>query len=482
MSKQSNIGDFLSPPPGPQASTPKVDRTDGWANLLSGLGTASDKRVHTNYKQDSFLPKEYLGTIYAGDGLAGRIIDVIPDDITREWGCFKNDPTDEYDEGAVSHEFNRLKARQMYNKAKRWSRLMGGSLIYIGAKDGGSPQTSLKEDRIKSVDFLRVYDLGDIRTGECEYDTNPSSITFGQILVYKVVTFVGSEQREFRIHASRCIVIPGIEMPLSWSGNGSTQEQRIWGIPVLQRVINDIKDFRGVFGNVATILQEFIVGKYKFSDLDEMLSIGSEKRLQTRIRAIEASKSAINAVLLGSEEEYSRDSAAVTGISDLIDRFMMLLSAVTGLPVTKLFGRSAAGMNATGENDLIQYYDLVRAEQAPLTPGIERLGQIIMAWKGITGDLSWEWQPLVALTRQQAMEANRIEAEAYRTNAAGDQIYITAGVITPEQSYELRFVDKLGENEFEDVIPPGSMDVNDPANEPPEEPEEPAEKPVEVAK
>ncbi|MFQ8761936.1 MAG: anti-CBASS protein Acb1 family protein [Intestinimonas sp.] len=50
------------------------------------------------------------------------------------------------------------------------------------------------------------------------------------------------------------------------------------------------------------------------------------------------------------------------------------LSGASRIPVTKLFGRSPAGMNATGESDLRNYYDYVDTlREAKLRPILEKL-------------------------------------------------------------------------------------------------------------
>ena len=219
----------------------------------------------------------------------------------------------------------------------------------------------------------------------------------------------------------------------------------------MQYMYQDIKDFRLAFANTSAILQEFVIGKYKFQDLDEILAAGNEKKLQARISGIEMSKSLINAVMLGTDEEYQRDSASVGGLADLLDRFMMLVSSVSSIPVTRLFGRSASGLNATGEGDLKSYYDLIAAEQSALTPEVERLIKMIAVGNGLSEDedYSWEWGNLNQLTSEQVANEERIHAETLRTNMDAAQRAIQEGVLTPEQVYDLYYKDKFDEKEYD---------------------------------
>lgn len=426
------------------SSTPTLSRgqlrADGWQNIASGIGTRKDKRVYNKFTT-TFLSKEECVSLYGGDGLVSKIIDSIPDDMMREWGYFQNDPTDKYDEGLLSYEMRRLRASTIFNEGAKWARLTGGALIYIGILDGRSADQPVNLAGIRNIEFLKSYDLGSVKTAESVFDEDPRSPTFGKIIQYRIQARAGNRLVDFFVHHSRCIPIFGAKTPPSAKELTNVIEALYWGTPILQKIYGDIRDFRGAFASTNSILQEFIIGKYKFSDLDEMLAAGNQDALRNRIAGIELTKSSIQAVLMGIDEEYSRDSATVTGIPDVLDRFMMLLSAVTGIPVTKLFGRSASGLNATGEGDGKNYYDTLHAAQNDLTPYIEEFGKILMAWKKLDGDMSWKWNPLAQLTEEQQANVERIKAETYRTYADADQRYMQEGVAGADEFRVIRFPD-----------------------------------------
>lgn len=445
MSKKSNIltidsGDTM---PAPKK---KFTHSDGWSNVFSGLGGARDKRTGASFTNTTSIDAKTAIELYAGEGLIRSIIDILPDDATREWGYVQGDPTDEYQEGIITHWMKTLDVPTKFKEAMTWARLEGGSLIYVGVMGAGSPESPLKPERIKDISYLKVFDLGSIKSSDMEWDVNPNSPTFGQVLVYPVTMKVGNTQTVVRLHASRCIPFFGDKVPPSSTTGGISAQY--WGQSKLVSVYEDIRDFRGVFGSVSNILQEFIVGKYKFDDLDEMLASGNAEKMKNRIAGMEATKSSINAIFLGSDEEYTRDAATVTGIPDVLDRFMMLVSAVTRYPVTKLFGRSASGLNATGEGDLKNYYDLVRSTQNELTPYMQKLGAFFMAWLGIQGTFNWVWNPLFQLTAEQEQNAKRIEAETFRTISDADQRYMVEGVITPEELAPVRYAHLLDANKM----------------------------------
>ena len=56
--------------------------------------------------------------------------------------------------------------------------------------------------------------------------------------------------------------------------------------------------------------------------------------------------------ILGENDSFETHQYTFGGIADTYDRFMMDVAGAAETPVTKLFGRSPAGMNATGESDM----------------------------------------------------------------------------------------------------------------------------------
>jgi phage-related protein (TIGR01555 family) len=451
--------DESAPTPDPFA---QKSHRDGWTNMVSGMGTRKDKSRYTTYAPDVLLPLETLAALYTGDGLAASIIDIFADDLTREWGCVEDDPEGEDGLPIIATAMEKLDVKSAFNSAEKWARLFGGALAVIGVIDGRTPETPLNLKSIRSIEYIKVIDIGDILISQCTYNTDLTSSEYGNIDTYAINYRIGNEYVSRRVHASRCIPFFGKKVPTLHGGANVRPEMRYWGMSELQPIWSYLRSYQDAFGSVSSVLNELVIGKYKFSDLDEMLAEDNGARFKARMEAIEMMKSTINGVMLGTDEDYLRDTVSLTGIPDTLDRFMMNVSAVTRYPVTKLFGRSPAGMNATGENDLKNYYDSVRARQNAEWSYVQMLVNMIAAWKGVKEYTPFKWNPLFQLTEEQEANVDRIEAETYRTQADADERYMNAGVLMPEEVYAMRFEDELGpkdSSEFEDMnpepLPPG---------------------------
>jgi phage-related protein (TIGR01555 family) len=103
---------------------------DGLRNFVTGLGTRKD---HTFGNQYFYVPMsmEQLDAAYAGDWLARKIIDIPPQDSTREWRTWQTDRAEQ-----IYKIEKQFRVRSKVRKAQTLARLYGGAVIMIG--DGAS--------------------------------------------------------------------------------------------------------------------------------------------------------------------------------------------------------------------------------------------------------------------------------------------------------------------------------------------------------
>lgn len=426
--------------------TKSVERKDGWMNLFTGLGTRADKTKSTRAVPTGFLTDAEKEIIYADDGLGARIVDLLPEDMMKMgWHyVFENEKEgfDNYSK-IYNHIFKEIRANYKIALALKWARLYGGALILLGVYDGESLDQPLNLNKIKNFENLKIIPRNNVMYGTMEFQMNPELPHYGQVEYYPVTFYTGRQYQMQRVHYSRVIEIKGIEIPSS-EASPIPIEFRYWGLSVFQRIQDRLKELGSSFSSLANLLNELTIGKYKYKDLAQVMSSDDGGELvQKRLQAMDLMKSVFHSVLLDTDESFERDTLSFGGVSDVMYQFMMMTSAATGYPMTKLFGISPGGLNSTGEADMYQYYDMVKAKQeTELLPIIERLVKIISEWQNIP-EPEIVFNPLEQMTEKEQAELEAKKADSEYKKMQTYQGYIDMGIMSPEIVEELEFGDTL---------------------------------------
>ena len=138
----------------------------------------------------------------------------------------------------------------------------------------------------------------------------------------------------------------------------------------------------------------------KMDGMGQLLATGNEQaqmQLYNTIQGMNAMMNNNSLQVLGENDSYETHQYTFGGIGETYDRFMMDVAGAAEIPVTKLFGRSPAGMNATGESDMQNYYDTIEEKQeAELRPVYDKILPImfISTFGGIPDDWDYEFNPI----------------------------------------------------------------------------------------
>ena len=426
--------------------TKSVERKDGWLNLFTGLGTKADKTKSTRAVPTGFLADAEKEIIYADDGLGARIVDLLPEDMMKQgWHyVFENEKEgfDNYSK-IYNHVFKEIRANYKITQALKWARLYGGALILLGVYDGESLDQPLNLNKIKNFENLKIIPRNNVMYGTMEFQMNPELPHYGQVEYYPVTFYTGRQYQMQRVHYSRVIELKGIEIPSS-EASLIPMEFRYWGLSVFQRIQDRLKELGSSFSSLANLLNELTIGKYKYKDLAQIMSSDDGGELvQNRLQVMDLMKSVFHSVLLDTDESFERDTLSFSGVSDVMYQFMMMTSAATGYPMTKLFGISPGGLNSTGDADMYQYYDMVKARQeSDLLPILDRLIKIISEWQRIP-EPEIVFNPLEQMTEKEQAELEEKKANTEYRKMETYQGYIDMGIMSPEIVEELEFGDSL---------------------------------------
>lgn len=421
----------------------ELTNQDGWVNLLSGLGLKQDKTRYNQFSAGLRMPAVTLSGIYSKNGLGSRIVKVVAEDMTKNGFEVKGDS-----EGKVYQELDRLRWQFHIDLALRWSRLFGGALVVMDIADGGSLETPVKfaGTKMPKVTGLKVYPSPRIELQQQDIVTDENSPYFDQVEIFRVKKRFGGY---FMVHESRCLVFHGEAAP-DLIEDGLLVDEWYWGLSVIQMIYDDLAALGTVLQGGQALGHEFSVGKYRLTNLAQIVSENDYNALNKRMETIQACKSVLNAVLLGNGEEYDRDTLTLSGWDTMVDRFFMVLSGVTGIPVTRLFGRSSAGMNSTGDGDLQTYYDMVKALQGTqLHPPLDRLVRYVNKSLG-----SPVKEDIIGVTFAPVWTPSEKDMVGMRkTQMETDKGYVEMGVLDAQVVAENRFLNGYSFETSIDQIP-----------------------------
>lgn len=369
--------------------------TDGFTNFVSNLGHANGKTAFNTYNVTT-CPQHEVSAAYRTSTWFGKIVDVPADDATREWRSWKADSADIE---RIEATEKRLGVRHKVNQALKWSRLYGGAVIIPDLP--GNSRLEFTPSRSLNVRFLHVLHRHQITAHGMI--RNPLSPYFGQPEYYTTNTENGEE---VRFHPSRVVLFNGRR-------SGATNE--IWGDSIWQYMSDSIEASDAGAAAVAALMQEAKVDVVRIENfMREIGGAGYEADQMKRWQLVATMKSIANVVLLDKEDEWDQKTVNWSGLPDAVRTLLEIMAGAADIPLTRLLGTSAGGLNATGEGDLRNYYDSVRAKQdLQISPMLEPLDRVLRADAGIAEEAWYDWRPLWQPSEKERAETGRVMAETY---------------------------------------------------------------------
>jgi phage-related protein (TIGR01555 family) len=359
-----------------------VPSTDSLTNVVSGLGGARDKRTHNQFQFSlaGFQNWVELEAAYTENWIARKIVQAPVDDGLREWRTWNCEEASE-----IEREERRLRLKPNFRDARYWGRLYGGAGILMVTDQPLDHPLEVDKIREGSLKRLIVLDRWDISALNINY-TDPTAANF---LLPEYYHILGGQTR---IHHSHVVRVEGEQLPRRVRAYNDG-----WGDSTLRRVMSDLRDTVATKEGVASLVQEANVDVVTRDGLSSELATDQGNEITQRYALGKQMQSMINMLLLDGSESYERKEVTFSGLDGILDRFMIWTAGAAEIPVTKLFGRSAAGENATGEGDLKNYYDdVASAQETEWRPELEQLDEVLVrsALGEFPEEADWQWNPL----------------------------------------------------------------------------------------
>jgi len=363
----------------------------------------------------------------------------------------------------LEKELERLDVKTKVREALYNAYAFGGNLMYFKLRND---EDELTKPLI--IDDLKI-NKGDLQYIQCidpnyytplNYDTiHPLSEWFYKPLAYLCLNQEIHESRVFKLVMNE---VPDILKPTYYFN----------GISLLQQCAPYVMNFETMRTTIIQIAQRYNLSVLK-TDLEALMSMPNDAistaSLTNRIAMFNYLRDNLGTLAIDMKsEDFMQLSMTLSHLDRLLEIYSEHICVPSRLTVTKLFGKDSKGLNATGEHELNNYYDMIRAEQEIVTPMINKIIHLAMLnkWGKIDEGITFKWLNLDT--------ADEIQESQIKLNLASEiSQYMTQGVITREQACErlandpksgwdnLEFIESDFENEEIEPDP----EIEEPQNE-----------------
>lgn len=394
---------------------------DGVSNplLRIGTGTPSTFNATTYLPKFATMARQVLEWAYQTSWMCGLVVDIPAEDMTREGIEIKCDDPNACE--AIQRAFDRYGVMDQLCDAIKWARLYGGAIavILIDGQDVSTPLTTVPRGSFRG---LYVFDRWQLDSQNLD-PVQELGRDFGNPEYYRVIA--KNSEVDFkadRIHYSRVIRLEGRRLPFYLR-----QSYQGWGASVLEPVFDRIKGFDLATQGATQLLSKTYLRYYKVKGLRQILTNSrASEGFKKQMDYIREFQSAEGLTVGDTEDDFQTLTYSFTGIPEILLQLGQQISGAFGIPLVRLFGQSPAGLNATGESDIRNYYDNIKhLQRLMLRSGVQRL--IDVAFESETGrspgsSLTFDFRSLWQMSQTDKATVASAEVEAIRGSYADGMI------------------------------------------------------------
>ncbi len=374
---------------------------DAFSNVLARLGAGTPNLLEGTEYSLQRMSRDFntLNALYRESWIVRRIIDVIPADMLKNWITI----TSGLDPDVEKRLSLTLRRTQLIDKLKRgmqWGRLYGGALgVMLVKHQGYDLSQPLQLDWIMPGDFagLLIFDRWNGVNPSSELIEDITDPDYGFPKYYTVTDPAGGGS--VKIHYSRVVRFTGNTLPF-WEEIAEMQ----WGASVIESIFDELRKRDNVSWNIAQLTFMANIRVLKMQDLGQLLAATDNESQAELLRTLEAQNMLLNNMgmqVMDAADGLETHQYTFGGLSDCYQQFIMDISGAAEIPVTRLFGRSPSGLNATGESDLQNYYDMIAEKQESyLRPILNKVLPpfIISTLGSLPDDFDFEFDPVAEPT------------------------------------------------------------------------------------
>lgn len=398
----------------------KAQKTfDGFDNFVSRVGLNNNNTLSAGAYFFNLMTRNriQLEAAYRGSWIVGAVIDCIAEDMTKA-GIDISTNDNNYDIKDIQARISLLQVWQSLCDLTKWGRLYGGAIgiIQINGQDLSTP---LNIDTIGQDQFegLAVYDRWQLNPSLVE--VIKSGPDMGLPEYYYIVNNLTSMEvsaaatiGQVKVHHSRCIRSIGIKLP--WF---QAITEMMWGESILERMWDRMISFDTATLSSANLIERANNRTIGIENLREIVAMGgkAQQGLEAQFEMMRQFQTNEGITLMDKNDTFVATKYSFAGLDTLLLQFGQQLSGASGIPLVRLFGQSPAGLSATGESDLRNYYDNINARQETnLRSPVDKLLKII--WRSTFGqpppkDLTFTFKTLWQMSDMDKSTITKTNAE-----------------------------------------------------------------------
>lgn len=351
---------------------------DAFANPAAKTGWGEDNLMNATEYPMTRLTQDWqlLTSLYRSSWIVQRVCNVIPEDALSDLQIeVPGISTDNLHR--LQEEIRSTHLRESILEGLRWGRLYGGAAAIImisGQEEDLSLPLDINNITVGAFRGLYVVDRWSGIYPSLTLVEDDRDPDYGLPEFYEVRDENGVGQ--YQVHHSRVLRFCGIKMPF-WE----QVAEQYWGTSAIESMYDELIKRDNVAHNIANLTFKANLSVLQVENLDQMFATSStvhQRRMYAMLSAINTMENSMGIRLVNKGDDIQQLQYSFTGLPEVMDSAMMDMAGATSIPVTRLFGRSPAGMNSTGESDEKMYRQTLEQERAVhITPVLERLLPIV---------------------------------------------------------------------------------------------------------
>ena len=369
----------------------KLNSMTDFAMCLGSELSKTDTTMWNNRFSSVTLNRSLISQLYLEHGVIQVLIDQPVDDAFRGGITIECPELGADDLKLLQMEVTKLDILTTYAQTLKWMRLYGGAGIIINA--GQDTREPLDISSIGQDTPLEFYSAD---RWELSYTPEGSSALdqFKTDKANRPFNYYGHV-----LHKSNVIKVNGKIAPSLIRGQFGG-----WGVSEIERILRSWNQYVKHQDVSFELLDEAKVDVFKIQGFNSAVASKNGAELTARRVSIAAQvKNYQNALVVDKEDDYEQKQIQYGGLADILKEIRIQLACDVRMPMTKLFGISAAGFNS-GEDDIENYNAMIESEiRSKCKAGLILMLKILCQklFQHIPESLDFKFHPLRMMTSQE---------------------------------------------------------------------------------